>query len=138
MELHLKIIGWLLILLSAIHLLFPRYFKWKEELNEIGLINKQMMYVHTLFIALTVCIMGILCVTSALDILTTSLGKKLSLCFAVFWIVRLLVQFFGYSSVLWKNKLFETIVHILFSIFWIYMSYVFLKIYFINPAGMQY
>ena len=35
---------------------------------------------------------------------------------AIFWTVRLGVQFFGYSSVLWRGKTFETIVHILFSI----------------------
>lgn len=43
---------------------------------------------------------------------------------------KLFIQFFGYSPKLWKGKLFETAVHIIFSFLWIYISFVFWKIYF--------
>jgi hypothetical protein len=33
MELNLKIISILLIILAFIHAIFPKYFKWKQELN---------------------------------------------------------------------------------------------------------
>jgi hypothetical protein len=42
---------------------------------------------------------------------------------------RLFIQFFGYSSKLWKGKIFETLIHIIFSLFWIYLSIVFFKIW---------
>jgi hypothetical protein len=45
--------------------------------------------------------------------------------------VRLYIQFFGFSSKLWKGKLFETATHILFSLFWIYLSSVFFLTYFL-------
>ena len=61
MELQLKIIGVLLIALALLHAFFPRYFQWKKELSGLKLINRQMMYVHTFFIALAVFLMG-LCV----------------------------------------------------------------------------
>lgn len=128
MELQLTIIGYLLILLALVHIIFPKHFNWKEELIHLSLINKQVMQVHTFFIALTVLLMGILCVTSATEITTTSLGKKISFGFGLFWLCRLLIQFFGYSSKLWKGKTFETVVHIAFLILWSYFSYVFLKI----------
>lgn len=131
MEFQINIIGYLLILLALIHVIFPKYFNWKEELNQLSLINKQVMQVHTFFIALTVLLMGILCVTSATEIVTTSLGKKISFGLGLFWFCRLLIQFFGYSPKLWKGKTFETVVHIIFSTLWIYLSYTFLKIYFI-------
>jgi len=54
MELHLKIIGSLLMVLSAAHAYFPRYFDWKSNLAPLSLINRQMMQVHTFFIALVV------------------------------------------------------------------------------------
>lgn len=130
MEIQLKIIGVLLILLSLLHLAFPKYFGWKQELNTLSLINRQMMYVHTFFIALTVLLMGIMCFTLSADLVSTSLGRNISLGLGVFWVVRLYFQFFGYSSELWKGKTFETAVHILFTILWLYLSGVFLYIYF--------
>lgn len=129
MELQLNIIGGLLILLALVHIIFPKYFNWDKELSLLSLINKQMMQIHTLFIALTLFLMGLLCLTSANDLTTTTLGKRISLGFGIFWGARLFVQFFGYSANLWKGKTMETIVHILFSIFWAYLTCVFFNIY---------
>ena len=125
MEIHIQIIGTLLIVLSLIHVIFPSYFNWKSELQHLSLINRQMMTVHTFFIALTVFLIGLLCVTSASELIETSLGKKVSLGLAVFWTIRLFTQIFIYCPKLWKGKTFETIVHVLFTIFWAYMSLVF-------------
>ncbi len=52
MEIHFKVIGVLLILLSVVHVFFPRYFKWDLELKSLSLINRQLMTMHTFFIAL--------------------------------------------------------------------------------------
>lgn len=129
MELHLKIIGILLIALALIHVSFPGYFKWKQELSSLSVMNRQMMYVHSFFIAFVVFLMGLLCLTSSNELISTDFGKRISLGLGIFWTVRLLVQFFGYSSKVWKGKTFETIVHIFFSIFWFYLSWTFIKIY---------
>ena len=129
MELHLKIIGLIFIVLALVHGIFPRYFNWTEDLNALSLVNRQMMIVHTFFIALTVLLMGILCLTSAQEITGTVLGRKIALGLGIFWAIRFFVQFFGYSSRLWKGKTFETIVHIAFSFLWAYVSIVFLSIY---------
>lgn len=130
MHLHLIIIGILLILLAVTHIIFPKYFNWNKELKPLSLINRQMMTVHTFFIALTVFLMGLLCLTSSIEMIETNLGKKVSLGLGVFWVIRLLIQFFGYSSKLWKGKTFETAVHIVLSMLWAYLSIVFLSIYF--------
>jgi hypothetical protein len=131
MELHLKIIGMLLMLLALLHAVFPKYFNWKAELSIVSHINRQMMYVHTFFIAFAVFLMGLLCLTSASDLTATTFGKRISLGLGIFWLTRLVFQFFGYSSLLWKGKTFETTVHILFSILWVYLSGVFILIYLI-------
>ena len=126
METHFRIIGFLLVMLSFVHVIFPKYFDWSKDLSSLSLINREMMYIHTFFIAFVVFLIGLLCLTSSYELLSTSLGKKITLGFGVFWSVRLLVQFFGYSSVLWKGKMKETFIHILLTLFWIYLSAVFL------------
>ena len=129
MELHLKIIGFCLIVLGLVHAIFPRQFNWKQELSSLSIVNREMMYFHTFFIAFMLVLAGVLCLTSSTEIIETPLGRRISLGLGIFWIVRLYVQFFGYSSKTWRGKTFETIVHILFSIFWAYLSAIFLLIY---------
>ncbi len=131
MEIHYKIIGVLLIALAFVHVIFPKYFKWKDELKSLSLINQEIMKVHTFFIALVVFLIGLLCLTSSSELIHTALGKKISLGFGIFWSFRLLTQFFGYSSELWKGKKMETAIHIIFSLFWAYLSLIFLKVYFL-------
>lgn len=128
MELHLKIIGILLIILGIIHIGFAKYFNWKLELSNLSLINRQMMQTHTFFIALTVFLMGILCFCCAEDLTQTHLGRKISIGMAVFWTCRFFFQLFVYSPKLWRKKRFETIIHVLFTLLWIYFSLIFWKI----------
>src|SRR4051812_26598298 len=108
MELHLRIIGCILVLLSLIHVIFPKYFDWEIELLSLSVINRQLMYVHTFFIALIVFLMGVFCVACSSDIVNTRLGHNLALGLFVFWGIRLMFQFFVYSAELWKGKMFET------------------------------
>ena len=130
MEIHFRIIGVLLIALGLVHIVFPKYFNWDKELKSLSLINRQMMTVHTFFIALTVFLMGLLCLTSSNELIDTNLGKKISLGLGVFWAFRLFIQFFIYSTDLWKGKKFETFIHIIFSFLWAYLSIVFFITYF--------
>lgn len=125
LELNLTIIGGLLVGLALLHGIFPRYFRWKEELARLSLINRQMMQVHSFFLALALFLVGVLCLRSAHLLVSTPLGKDLCLGLGIFWGVRLLVQFFGYSAENWRGKGFETVVHVLFILFWSYMSTVF-------------
>lgn len=130
LALQIQIVGILLIVLSLVHVIFPKYFNWRQELASLSLINRQMMIVHTFFVALAVFLMGILCFTTPQELIETNLGKTISLGFAIFWSIRLFIQFFGYSSELWKGKTFETVVHIFFCCFWLYLSVLFWVIYF--------
>jgi hypothetical protein len=126
MQQLIEITGGLLIALALLHAIFPRYFHWKEETAGLSLITRQILHVHTFFIALTVFLMGLLCVTSAADLMLTPLGQRISLGLALFWGIRLLLQFFGYSSKLWRGKLFETFAHIAFTLFWGWLTALFL------------
>lgn len=130
MERHLEFTGCLLLALALVHAAFPRKFRWGEELAKVGQLTRQIFYVHTFFIALTVGLMGLLCLTSSTEMVETALGRKVSLGLAIFWTCRLLIQFFGYSSDLWKGKRFETVVHCVFAVLWLYFSVVFFVVAF--------
>jgi hypothetical protein len=123
MEIHFKIIGFLLITLALLHFYFPKYFSWKQDLGKLTLINRQIM------IAFAVFLVGLLCISSASELIETTLGKRISLGIGIFWGARLIIQFFGYSSKLWKGKAFETTVHIMLALFWAYLTIIFIMPY---------
>jgi hypothetical protein len=125
---HLKLIGILLMCLSLIHLYFPKYFNWSDDLASLSLINRQMMVVHTFFIALVVFLVGLLSFSFPHELIDTKLGKRISLSLGIFWTIRLIFQIFIYSSKHWKGKTFETTIHIVFTILWLYLSFIFLSI----------
>ena len=126
MEIHLKIIGICLILLSIMHVGFPTYFKWKKELASLSLINREMMYIHTLFIGIITLMMGILSFFYSSQMINLEFGRTIAAGLSIFWFIRLVVQFFGYSSKLWRGKKMETVIHVVFSIFWAYLSIIYL------------
>lgn len=128
MTLQLELIGALLIMLALLHVGFARYFGWRREFAVVSLINRQMMYVHTFFVAFAVGLMGLLCLTSASELVGTPFGRRVALGLGIFWLARLLIQFFGYSSSLWRGKRFETIIHVLFSLLWAYLTVLFLTV----------
>ena len=129
MEIYLKVAGIMLIVLGIVHIAFPKRFNWKDELQPLSLINKQMMVVHTFFIALTVFMMGVLSLFYSAELVSTPFGRVVSLGFAIFWFIRLVFQFFVYSKELWKGKTFETVMHIVFTITWIYLTLIYFLAY---------
>ena len=128
MTLQLEFIGALLVVLALLHVGFARYFDWRREFAVVSLINRQMMYVHTFFVAFVVLLMGLLCLTSAAELVSTLLGRRVALGLGIFWLARLLIQFFGYSASLWRGKGFETVIHVLFSLLWLYLTVIFLQV----------
>ena len=115
----LQLAGVAQVLLALIHAVFPRYFRWREELSRLSLVNAEMMRVHTLFVALTVAGIGVLSWGWAGEVAGTAFGRVFAKAVAVFWGVRLVVQHFGYSAALWRGKAFETAVHVVFTLLWV-------------------
>lgn len=115
-----------MIALAMVHIVFPRRFGWKEECRRLSLLNRQIMYVHTFFIAMVVFLMGVLCVSHSYELIDNAFGRRIALGLFFFWLARLFVQAFVYSPQLWRGKRFETTVHIVFSLLWAYFSIVFL------------
>lgn len=126
MEIYIKIAGWLLIALSLMHIVIPKYFNWRHELTSLSLVTKQILYVHTFFIAFVVLLMGLLCLGYAHELVHNPFGRVICLGLFVFWLTRSVFQFFVYSPKVWRGKHFETVMHVMFSGLWLYLTGVFL------------
>lgn len=126
LELHLKLAGMALIILGFSHAFFGPRLQWKEELARISLLNRQIFYVHTFFIALIVVMLGVLACFYTKELLAPSrLARVVLSGIVLFWSCRLWIQFFVYDASLRKGHRFHTRVHILFSFLWLYLVGVF-------------
>ena len=118
----LQFAGALLLALSLLHVAMPKRFAWTEELARLSLLNRQIFWVHTFFIALVVAQMGALLLFFPEMLLDrTPLARVITIGLLVFWLARAFTQFFVYSPALWRGKPFETFMHIAFSAFWLYL-----------------
>lgn len=125
MILLLELAGWSLLVLALLHGLFPRRFRWRDQLAGCDLLTRQIFYIHTFFIALTVALMGALCIVASKDLLHSRLGQLCCIGMAIFWGLRFIIQFVGYSPQLWRGKAFETTMHIVFSFYWAALTILF-------------
>jgi hypothetical protein len=120
---NLRIVGVLLVLLGLSHAFFSRYFRWDRELAEVSLLTRQIFFVHSFFIALGVVLGGagsFLCADALLR--PGSLSRTLLAGMTVFWLCRLLAQFFAYDARIWKGDRFRTVMHAAFCVLWIYVT----------------
>lgn len=123
LSMNLRIVGVLLVLLGMSHAFFNRYFGWERELADVSLLTRQMFFVHSFFIALGVVLGGagsFLCADALLR--PGSLSRTLLASMTVFWLCRLLAQFFAYDARIWKGDRFRTVMHAAFSVLWIYVT----------------
>ena len=122
MILALQFAGAVLLGLCLLHAAMPKRFSWAEELTRLSLLNRQIFWVHTFFIALMVGQMGVLFLFFPEMLLDrTPLARLVTIGLIVFWLARAFTQFFVYSPSLWRGKRFETFVHFAFGAFWLYL-----------------
>lgn len=123
LQIHLQIVGCLLVLLGLSHALMNRYFGWGKELAGISLLTRQIFYVHTFFIALGVILGGVISLAFAIELLNpTPLSRAILAGMAFFWFCRLLAQFFGYDRAIWRGNPVRTRMHFAFSLLWSYVT----------------
>lgn len=127
---HLKTVGAMMFALAALHLVFPRRFRWKEDFAQLQDLNRQIFYVHCFFICLVLVLMGSLCLFFPSEFLAGGeLRRLIAAGFALFWSLRLLIQLFVYDKSLWVGKTLETTVHIVFTGVWGYFTTVFFWVF---------
>lgn len=123
LELHLKIVGALLLVLAVMNVFLPRKLNWKEDAAKLTLLNRQIFQVHGFFIILILVLFGGLTLLySHLLLKKGELNRLVLLGFTLFWAIRLFVQWFVYDRRLWLGNRFNTVVHFLCTGFWGYCA----------------
>lgn len=123
---HLRVAGFLLLLLAAVHPLLPRALGWGEDLRKLTLVNRQIFLVHVGFIVLLLILFGVLALCFAPELAARSrLARVILTGLTVFWGLRLVTQLFVYDRSLWRGHSRNTAVHVLALLLWSYLTAVF-------------
>ena len=119
----LRLGGVFLLALFVLNFFVPKKFKWAEELPRLSLLNRRIFQVHAIFIALILLLMGLLLVTLPGALIAPNpLARAICGGLALFWCVRLWMQWFLYDGELWRGKPFETVMHFAFTGLWIFLT----------------
>lgn len=123
---HLKLVGLVLVLLGLSHAFFNRHFGWSRELQAVSLLTRSVFFVHLFFIALGVVLSGALTFAYARELQhPSSLNRGLLASACAFWLCRLIAQFAGYDSAIWRGDRFRTCMHVAFTFLWSYVTTVY-------------
>ena len=120
---HLQIVGILLMLLGLSHSFFNRFFGWEQELAAVSLLTRKVFFVHNFFIGLSVVLGGAASFFCAHALLRPgTLSRAVLAGMATFWLCRLLAQFVGYDSEIWRGDRFRTFMHVACCLLWCYVT----------------
>ena len=123
MKTCLEIAGVLQLLLATAHFAFARRLGWREELQRVSLLTRQIFWVHTGFLMLVLAGFGVVSLACAEELLAgTRLSRIVLGGLAVFWAVRWYCQFFIYRPELWRGDPFKTRVHAGFGMLWTFLA----------------
>jgi hypothetical protein len=77
----------------------PQVLDWKGELRKLDGLSRQLIWVHGLFIVLTIVGFGVLTFCFSFELANgTPLARGVCGFIALFWAVRLLIQFFVFDA----------------------------------------
>src|SRR5574339_526406 len=116
MKTYLQVAGALQIALSLAHFGFARRFGWREDLQRVSLLTRQIFWVHTGFLMLVLVGFGSVSLLHPNELLAGGPLARFSLIsLTVFWTTRWYCQFFVYRPELWRGNTLHTAAHIFFA-----------------------
>jgi hypothetical protein len=101
----LQFAGVTMIALALAHFGLSKLLAWQEDTQKLRPINRQVFIVHTVFLAVGIFLLGLVCLFFAPSFLEkTTLAAVATACFAMCWLSRLICQIFVFRSEITKNK----------------------------------
>ena len=123
---HLRLVGVVMASLVVVNLMVPGRFHWREEMSRLSLVNRQIFQAHSVFLVLTLALFSALLLTCGTALLEpTRLSRAVLFGLTVFWGLRMLMQWYFYSPLIWRGHRFNTVMHYVFSFVWVYVTAVF-------------
>lgn len=121
--LGLRLAGAAILVLAALYPIYPRRFRWAEQLQRVEPLTRQVFWVHIGFIIILLVLQGILLVGFPHVLLApNSAATALLVGMLAFWLYRLVAQLFIYDSELWRGRPSHLVVHIVFTLLWLGIS----------------
>jgi len=132
---HLHLVGVVMASLVVVNLMVPGRFHWREEMSRLSLVNRQIFQAHSVFLVLTLALFSALLLTCGTALLEpTRLSRAVLFGLTVFWGLRMLMQWYFYSPLIWRGHRFNTVMHYVFSVVWVYVTTVFAAALWVNLA----
>ena len=94
------------------HDFFWKIFNWKDNLKKLTPINKAIMQVLNLMLIFVLMIFAYISFFHVQELLTTDLGKAMTIFIALFWGIRAILQLVYFS----RTKLVSYILFVIFVI----------------------
>jgi len=119
----LRAVGAAMLVLAALYPIYPRRFRWAEQLQRVELLTRQVFWVHIGFIVLLLVLQGVLLVGFPRLLLAPD-GSATALLVGMlaFWLYRLVAQLFVYDPDLWRDRPTHLVVHVVFTLLWLAIS----------------
>ena len=116
LEMHVRIMGALMLTLAAANVGLPRWLRWGEELKRLSLLNRQVVVVHAAFVGLITGLLGLMSVVYARELLErTALARAVVIGLGVFWGARFLVQLVVCAKRSWRGTGTDAVLQFLFA-----------------------
>ena len=119
---YIWIAGGVQLAIAAANFVLPRKLRYEENLTRVDPIIRQIFVVHSVFIVFVLVAFATLCFLFAPEFGASSLGRFLSGWLALFWALRLVVQWVYYDAEVCHQNL---LAHWLFSAAIVYLVVVF-------------
>jgi hypothetical protein len=105
----------------------PRVLRWQDELSRVNALTRQLVWVHGAYIVLTIIGFGIITVVATGDLLAGSvLAVAVNAFIGLFWLGRLLVQFFYFDAGPWLTTAFLKVGYRLLTVLFAFFTVVYL------------
>jgi hypothetical protein len=113
LELLLRLAAAGQLLIAILGPTLPRVLGWREAIARMPLLVREVFWIHTIFIALTCAIFGVLTWRFAGDLARTpqEFLRWLAGGIGLFWGTRSIMQWSHYSASHWRGLVIPTVVH---------------------------
>jgi hypothetical protein len=112
-DIGLRLVAVAQLALAIVNLFLVRILKWKPDLERMPLLIREVFLVHSVFIAITLSIFGVLTWRFAHDIAShaNTTAVWLAVAIGIFWATRAIMQWTYYSRDHWVADRRRTVIH---------------------------
>src|SRR5437762_74256 len=98
---------------AILNVFLIRIMKWKDDLDRMPLLIREVFKVHCIFISITLAIFGVITWRFADDMAAAAypLCIWVAVGIGMFWLIRSAIQWLQYSPNHWRGDFTRTVIH---------------------------